>query len=1416
MGRKPERGRKPPEQGRGCQFEGLSAWTSHPHKHLHANGRKTRDLFPLPKVSVEEDQSSIRDGFSRKVLRRRLRAGHIREEVDYTVSALNSMYGCGRNEKAFLSLDENLFGTAAAQYDSLEFIESTIKKFGKPPEDLDSRGALAALQAPSGHAESQCQPAGSLATFNIETLSLPDAGWKPICLAKLWGSDGQKKLDDFMSKQLLPPEIARARVESSGLERPYTDPLLKHGKAYHGFLKRMHDSNLVDFSIERGVQEVGVFCVTKKSGKLRLIIDARLANCHFEEPAHVALTTGEGLSSLEFSKGESVTVAAADLKDAFYHLSLPEEIRPYFSLPRVRARDVGVFEISGRSVKSDTFITPRVAVVPMGWSWALYLCQSVHEALAGESGLHEQDRLRDKKPAPNTQCCHLQYVDNMIVLGSDSCQVKECYDRAVKCLKDAGLQVHEEEFGEGGAVLGWEITRDGIFRPTHKRAWRVRLAIRGLLRRGRSTSKLLEKLVGHCSFLCLGRRECFSVFGEVYRFIQQHRSHNREISLWKGVQRELMQFDGIIPLIQRDLTATWSPIVHAVDASEFGMGATTAVFSVDEARQLGQYNERWRFKDADILNPRSQVLHEQRKEGFLGEHVVVPLNEAEQPLEVVSNFTNVPFEAVDRDWRTVGSHRRRAKGTLPVFEARSSLYAVKHILRNRGNFGKKHLIFTDSLTAACALSRGRSSRYNLRRVCMQIGALALSTNSVYNFRWIPSEWNPADNPSRGIWSPSVPKRFFSDGDLQAPATGFSHSLDRVKTEKASCQENHSQRLSNEGAEPLHFSDEAGDFASEQSGEPRDEKGEAEADQGQCREKTQREDHFGGSFSVTGMSGKVPILLESCIPPVADLQGSPQEHRDSGSRVVPISGGAVLRRGRYKLSAVHSCQRSVFQPQLESTWERSAPTCEAELEGMEEALSNQVSNAGALGGYLPPCARHDWTWEDSPSFAYPSHAHFVPASFGGTSPQTLRCGEAYQRSRMWIPGLDICSSPNGDGNSLKDTRIRRESSAGPPISSGNRRLSLQMDSKATAREAKQDIRSQHTGAQQPLGEGREKAELREDPCHPRLPVSTRRRIIRLCDEAPGSHIGAASGTLEKPELSAALPKGSSPGAALRRSPGRRAKTVQSSSKQSGKYLVQGALSQSVCPSLNFPVFIEIFSGSVRLGRAVSQSNGWPVLLWDITLGAEYDLLQQHNRWKITGWLRSGLLRGGHLGTPCNTFTRARDRQPGPPPLRSNEYVMGLPGLSGANLVKVSQGNLFVRFSVQILTLAAILKYPFTMENPANSRIWWVPAVVKILRRRCCQLHFCEFCMFGCPWRKPTAFLSIHCDLSMLDHYRCLGAKRGLCKRSGNKHIPLCGQTSNGVWMTKVAEPYPPKLCKMLAICFANFEAQTRADNFSKRL
>lgn len=416
-------------------------------------GRKCRDIFPLPTLL----QSNCDIGLvSRKCARRKLVSKHVEEEINYTIQSLNSMYGCGSSGKSFISLDECLFGTAMAQYDSLEFIESCVRAMGKPPVDLDRRGAFNMLQAASGYSEDQ--PAGSLASFNAEIVSLPEEGWTPINLVDLWGDDGQIILDDFVSNQLLPPETASIRLEACGVDRPYMDPMLRQGKSYHGFLKRLHASSLVDYSVRPGREQIGLFFVTKKNGKLRLIVDARRSNAHFGEPSYVSLSTGDSLGSLEFESGCEVTVAMADLKDAFYHLSLPVCLRDFFCLPSVRARDVGVFSLDGKRLRGDEKLTPRLAVVPMGWSWALYMCQSIHESLALKGGLTEEFRIRDRKPPPDSACCHTQYVDNMIVLGTNDSAVRDAYRRAVATLKEAGLQVHEEEVDFGATLLGWEIT----------------------------------------------------------------------------------------------------------------------------------------------------------------------------------------------------------------------------------------------------------------------------------------------------------------------------------------------------------------------------------------------------------------------------------------------------------------------------------------------------------------------------------------------------------------------------------------------------------------------------------------------------------------------------------------------------------------------------------------------------------------------------------------------------------------------------------------------------------------------------------------------------------------------------------------------------------------------------------------------
>lgn len=52
---------------------------------------------------------------------------------------------------------------------------------------------------------------------------------------------------------------------------------------------------------------------------------------------------------------------------------------------------------------------------------------------------------------------------------------------------------------------------------------------------------------------------------------------------------------------------------------------------------------------------------------------------------------------------------------------------------------------------------------------------------VFTIRWISSEWNPADNPSRGVWKPSIPKQFFGDGDISQSDDVRAHSLEQSET-----------------------------------------------------------------------------------------------------------------------------------------------------------------------------------------------------------------------------------------------------------------------------------------------------------------------------------------------------------------------------------------------------------------------------------------------------------------------------------------------------------------------------------------------------------------------------------------------------------------------------------------------------------
>ena len=226
-----------------------------------------------------------------------------------------------------------------------------------------------------------------------------------------------------------------------------------------------------------------------------------------------------------------------------------------------------------------------------------------------------------------------------------------------------------------------------------------------------------------------------------------------------------------------------------------------------------------------------------------------------------------------------------------------------------------------------------------------------------------------------------------------------------------------------------------------------------------------------------------------------------------------------------------------------------------------------------------------------------------------------------------------------------------------------------------------------------------------------------------------------------------------------------------------------------------------------------------MCWDILKGPEYDLTLPKVQNRIKGWLASGAIRAFHMGFPCSSWSRARDIPNGPPRLRSQDHIWGVPGLAPHDADKVNDGNLLLAFVVRFCRLAIRREIPWTIENPALSYAWSAPPMQLLLANhrggaewRLVNSGTVEYCSFGTPWRKSTTFKSFKVDLTWMENYRCTG---NLCCYTGQKHQKLSGKV-NGKFLTSLAEAYPHRLCKLLARAFINAEARRKCAVISSAL
>ena len=184
---------------------------------------------------------------------------------------------------------------------------------------------------------------------------------------------------------------------------------------------------------------------------------------------------------------------------------------------------------------------------------------------------------------------------------------------------------------------------------------------------------------------------------------------------------------------------------------------------------------------------------------------------------------------------------------------------------------------------------------------------------------------------------------------------------------------------------------------------------------------------------------------------------------------------------------------------------------------------------------------------------------------------------------------------------------------------------------------------------------------------------------------------------------------------------------------------------------------------------------------------------------------------HLGLPCGTCSRARERRlpvhlrethSAPPPLRSAEHLMGLPGLSHANRSKVEAANRLYHFACRLLFLCFTKSILVSVENPTRSWLWGILALIV-------------------SSYNDLAFTEWFAALSRVDFHACMhGSERNKATRllaSPKLYDELAVQCSNDhphkPWFvvstgsklefaTALEAEYPRLLCTRMAACLKN--------------
>ena len=1399
------------------------------------------DPFPLP--LLQEGGAACKH--SRRSMQRLARRRQEFDMINDGIRTLNWMAGCPSSAT---------FTPSALQEEIVERVVKLAKEsfkldagFSSPPT---SEAALAELL----HGASEY--AGSvttLAAYDRERISMPESLENSPNVEDLLPADARHFLE-------APERMVNSSSEFACDIVPYWDPVLRRSsREYRHFIQYLDKIGYLDYT-QTPQERAGVFFVHKSDKKkIRLIIDGRRANARLKEPPGVSLATAEAFSRIEMEtagEGEHpgevpnfeevrVHVGLSDVKDCFHRMRQPRWLREFFALDPIPARWVGRggTDLEGNRLEPDTLIFPMPMSLCMGCSWSLFFAQKANENLLQRSRSLESSRpvtdrsdpivirVADSDGRPSTSCDrHYVYVDNLGIISSDESRVQSGLTEATQLFEGQGLLLHageieSEEINTLGCRLDGRRHCTGLKRA---RFHKVRQALKGILKRGTCTGRLLEVLVGHLTYSFLIARPLLSILHHTYRYIQRH--YYQKARLWDSVREELEAAVGGLIFCEADWCRPWNRVVGASDASLSGYGVCTSEWTLADVQAAGRVPERERFRRRGPHSARESALEEaliSSEKDF----------DPSLPFDLSAGWdSNAAFPEIKAALLAKDKWEVKLMGRWSysegIFEL-ESLALLKSLVRfSRTRFGRdvRQLLLVDNMSVALAFSRFRSRNFRVLKIIRKFGAWCLGRNVSATVRWIPSELNSADGPSRNgaeekdshpqpTWPEHLRSReegpgaewranrgSFKDGEnapngrpaldsVDAKTSGLHPSIHRgglTRSAYPGGQAGGSRKFVLEHLRSRRRSKE-----SDAEGKAADPKGQGETSPTEVprhrfREQEGRHHALGVPSGVSWSSG---VLQEGTARPA---------HREAE--------GLGLHNGRRR----RPCHRRVHERLL---LERGAGAQGGEGPGGANALQarvrkNRVTEAAPLMEGPQRVAQ-----------AHPSTQQ-AAASIGSVGSRVLRA----TASRFYQDGC-VC---DGGSEFLRPTRrtlsLHSLLFGGPD---GKQGPSLEPPDVARApRSARQDRRVRHEcdfGLFVPATLVPRSLPFAEAPASNHAAMGFRLRqlhqgVSRRGRRAPPSNLAVPDATfgpqhrsssqlaqptrcaeargMEECKVSHAVREVGPPGSRLPGAAAGHARPLPVVRRTSRGCRPGPAASKapSMMPKHRHRYFLDLFSGAGGVSRRW-RGLGFRAFEFELEHGPESDLTNPAILRKVLSCIKAGETLGGMLAPPCFSFSVAKDRAG---VTRTSQAPWGVDSLPTAERQRLAVGNACARSAIRVIRELDRLHLPWCLENPESSKLWFLPALQRLLRMSHVHAVTIDFCQYGSPWRKRTKLVFGNLDRQdtlRLCHRRCAGPP-GWCSRTGRRHARLSGRAPDGRPRTAVAQPYPPQLCADLSFVLSS--------------